>query len=62
MGGVPNIRRDLGNAIMATMTCARSKVNTFYGQLDGEYFFSDKLLLTAGVSAHQHLVIVWIKI
>ena len=49
-------KRDLGNGIMATMTRSRSKVNTFYGQLDGEYFFSDKLLLTAGVSAHQHLV------
>lgn len=31
-------KRDLGNGIMATMTRSRSKVNTFYGQLDGEYF------------------------
>lgn len=38
------------------MTRSRSKINTFYGQLDGEYFISDKLFLTAGVAAHQHLV------
>lgn len=49
-------KRDVGNGIMKPMTRSRSKVNTFYGQLDGEFFLSDKLLLTAGMAAHQHLV------
>lgn len=49
-------KRDVGNGRMETMVRSRSKINTFYGQLDGEYFLSDKLLLTAGVAAYQHLV------
>lgn len=49
-------KRDVGNGMMKPMTRSRSKVNTFYGQLDGEFFFTDKLLLTAGMAAHQHLV------
>lgn len=49
-------KRDVGNGMMKTMTRSRSKVNTFYGQLDGEFFFTDKLLLTTGMAAHQHLV------
>lgn len=38
------------------MVRSRSKVNSFYGQLDGEYFLNDKFLLTGSISAHQHLV------
>ena len=30
-------KRDLGNGTMAHMTRSRSKINTIYGQLDGEY-------------------------
>lgn len=41
---------------MASMTRSRSKINTLYGQVDGEYFLTEKLLFTAGLSAHQHFV------
>lgn len=49
-------KRDAGNGIMTSMTRSRSKVNTFYGQVDGEYYIGSKWLFTASVSAHQHLV------
>ena len=49
-------KRDAGNGIMTSMTRSRSKVNTFYGQADGEYYIGSKWLFTASVSAHQHLV------
>ena len=49
-------KRDAGNGIMTSMTHSRSKVNTFYGQADGEYYIGSKWLFTASVSAHQHLV------
>lgn len=49
-------KRDIGNGVMTPMTRSRSKLNTFYGQFDGEYFFSDKLFFTGGIAAHQHLV------
>lgn len=43
---------------MATMTRSRSKINTFYGQAEGNYFITDKKwLFTAGLSAHQHFVL-----
>ena len=48
-------QRDQGNGIMASMTRSRSKINTFYGQADGEYYL-DKWLFTASLSAHQHFV------
>ena len=47
--------RDPGNGIMQTMTRSRSRINTFYGQADGEYYL-DKWLFTASVTAHQHMV------
>ncbi|MBQ5704409.1 MAG: TonB-dependent receptor [Alistipes sp.] len=47
--------RDPGNGIMQTMTRSRSRINTFYGQADGEYYL-DKWLFTASLSAHQHMV------
>ena len=47
--------RDAGNGIMTSMTRSRSKVNTFYGQADGEYYIGTKWLFTASLSAHQHL-------
>ena len=49
-------KRDLGNGIMAHMTRSRSRINTIYGQLDGEYYIGDKWLFTANVTLHQHLV------
>lgn len=38
------------------MTRSRSKVNTFYGQAEGEYSPSKRWFFTANVSLHQHLV------
>ena len=49
-------KRDVGNGVMASMTRSRSRVNTFYGQADGEYYIGNKWLFTASLSAHQHLV------
>lgn len=49
-------KREIGNGVMAHMTRSRSKVNTFYGQFDGEYYIGDKWLFTASMSAHQHIV------
>ena len=49
-------KRDMGNGNMAHMTRSRSKVDTFYGQIDGEYYIGSKWLFTANVSAHQHLL------
>jgi iron complex outermembrane receptor protein len=47
--------RDPGNGIMQTMTRSRSRINTLYGQADGEYYL-DKWLFTASLTAHQHMV------
>lgn len=49
-------KRDLGNGIMAEMTRSRSRVNTFYGQAESEYYIGNKWLFTASLTAHQHLV------
>ena len=49
-------KRDLGNGTMAHMTRSRSKINTIYGQLDGEYYIGKKWLFTANLSLHQHFV------
>ena len=49
-------KRDVGNGIMAHMTRSRSKINTFYGQVEGEYYIGKKWLFTANISAHQHFV------
>ena len=49
-------RREVSDNNWATMTRSRSRVNTFYGQFDGEYNPSPKWYFTANISAHQHLV------
>ena len=49
-------KRDVGNGIMAHMTRSRSKINTFYGQAEGEYSLGKKWLFTASLAAHQHFV------
>ena len=49
-------KRDVGNGIMAHMTRSRSRINTFYGQVDGEYYLGNRWLFMASLSLHQHLV------
>ena len=49
-------KRDLGNGVMAHMTRSRSRINTIYGQLDGEYYIGEKWLFTSNITLHQHLV------
>ena len=49
-------KRDAGNGVMTSMTRSRSKVNTFYGQTEGEYYIGRKWLFTANASVHQHWV------
>ncbi|MBO5958373.1 MAG: TonB-dependent receptor [Bacteroidales bacterium] len=49
-------KRDLGNGIMAHMTQSRSKIDTFYGQAEGEYYIGKKWLFTVNIAAHQHFV------
>lgn len=49
-------KRDLGNGVMAHMTRSRSRINTFFGLLDGEYYIGRKWLFTTNLSLHQHLV------
>ena len=49
-------RKDPGSGIMNSITRSRNKVDTFYGQADGEYTPDGNWFFTAGISAHQHLV------
>lgn len=49
-------RREVSEGNWAAMTRSRSKVNTIYGQADGEYTPNRKWYFTANVSAHQHFV------
>ena len=49
-------RRDVGNGNMQVMTRSRSKINTLYGKVDGEYYIGRKWLFTANISVHQHFV------
>ena len=49
-------KRDVGNGTMAHMTRSRSKINTIYGQVEGEYYIGKKWLFTANLAAHQHFV------
>lgn len=49
-------KRDAGNGTMTPMTRSRSKVNTLYGQAEGEYYMGRKWLFTTNLSAHQHWV------
>ena len=49
-------KRDVGNGNMAHMTRSRSRINTFYGQVDSEYYIGKKWLFTANLSLHQHIV------
>ena len=49
-------RRDPGNGIMTSMTRSRSRIDTFYGQVAGEYAVGDEWLFTADIALHQHFV------
>ena len=49
-------KRDAGTGVMVPMTRSRSKINTFYGQTEGEYYIGKKWLFTANASVHQHFV------
>lgn len=49
-------RREITDGNWAAMTRSRSRVNTFYGQADGEYNPSKRWLFTANLSAHQQFV------
>lgn len=49
-------RRELSPDNWSTMTRSRSRVNTFFGQAEGDYSPSRQWYLTANISAHQHLV------
>lgn len=49
-------KRDVGNGIMTHMTRSRSRINTLYGQVDGEYYLGKRWLFTANISLHQHIV------
>ncbi len=49
-------RREVSEGNWASMTRSRSKINTIYGQAEGEYTPSRKWFFTANLSAHQHFV------
>ena len=49
-------KRDAGTGVMVPMTRSRSKINTVYGQTEGEYYIGKKWLFTANASVHQHFV------
>ena len=49
-------KREVAENNWASMTRSRSRVNTYYGQADGEYSPDKKWYFTANISAHQHFV------
>lgn len=49
-------RREITEGNWADMTRSRSKVNTVFGQLEGEYTPARRWYFTANLSAHQHFV------
>ena len=49
-------KRDPGNGIMTPMTRSRSKINTIYAQINGEFSPVSKLYFSANLSMHQHFV------
>ena len=49
-------RREITEGNWASMTRARSHVNTIFGSAEGNYSISDKWFFTATVSAHQQFV------
>ncbi len=48
--------RDPGNGIMTSMTRSRSRVNTLFGDISGEYAVGDRWFFNVDVALHQHFV------
>ena len=51
-----DFKRDPGNGNMESMTRSRSLTNTLFAQGEGEWFISNRWLVTANLTAHQHFV------
>ena len=49
-------KREVAENNWSYMTRSRSKINTFYGQAEGEYNPTRRWYFTANISAHQHFV------
>lgn len=49
-------KRETAPGLWAVMTESRSRINTFYGQFDGEWKPADRWYLTAQFAAYQHNV------
>ncbi len=49
-------KREVAEGMWSAMTRSRSRVNTFYGQVEGSYNPTRKWYFTANLSAHQHFV------
>lgn len=49
-------RREITTGNWSSMTRSRSRVNTFYGQVEGTYNPTKKWYFSANMSAHQHFV------
>ena len=49
-------KREVASGNWATMTRSRSRVNTIYGQAEGEFTPNRKWFFTGNISAHQHFV------
>jgi len=49
-------RRDPGNGVLTTLTRSRSSVNTLMGRGSFDWFPTDRLMATAGVTVYRHSV------
>lgn len=49
-------KREVAEGNWSSMTRSRSRVNTFFGQAEGEYNPAKEWYFTANISAHQHFV------
>ncbi len=49
-------KREVSEGNMASMTRSRSRVNTFFGQAEGEYSPSGKWFFNGSLAVHQHFV------
>lgn len=48
--------QDKGNGVMEQMIRSRSRINTLYGSVEGEYSIGRRWLFTANLTLHQHFV------
>lgn len=49
-------RREITEGNWSDMTRSRSRINTFFGQAEGEYKPGKRWFMTANITAHQHFV------